>query len=61
MSKRTKYNTCEHCKEELEKVICSACDGTGEGSHDGTVCYTCHGSGIDDYFAGYCHNCEDYQ
>lgn len=61
MSKRTKYNTCEYCKAELEKVPCTVCDGTGEGSHADTVCYTCHGSGIDDDFAGYCANCEVYQ
>ena len=25
--------------------LCTACDGSGEGQHDGTRCYKCKGSG----------------
>lgn len=25
---------------------CPACDGTGEGSHDGASCHACHGKGV---------------
>jgi DnaJ-class molecular chaperone len=27
--------------------ICSACNGSGEGQHDGTRCYKCHGRGVE--------------
>lgn len=30
---------------EWESVICSACNGSGEGSHEGATCGTCGGSG----------------
>lgn len=26
--------------------ICPRCDGSGEGSHDGTTCSWCKGSGV---------------
>jgi hypothetical protein len=26
--------------------ICPACDGSGEGQHEGTTCYKCKGSGV---------------
>jgi len=25
--------------------ICSNCNGSGEGMHEGTLCYVCHGRG----------------
>ena len=28
-----------------EMVICSACNGSGEGMYDGSCCSTCSGSG----------------
>lgn len=31
--------------DEGEMVICSACNGSGEGMYDGSVCDTCGGSG----------------
>jgi len=32
---------------EHEPVICTACNGSGEGMHDGTRCRSCGGSGVD--------------
>jgi len=29
-----------------EDRTCTACDGTGEGTHDTTNCYVCKGKGI---------------
>lgn len=29
----------------MEQVICSACNGSGEGQYDGTICRACKGSG----------------
>ena len=29
----------------MEPVICSACNGSGEGMHEGTSCGTCGGGG----------------
>lgn len=28
-----------------DPVICGGCNGSGEGSYDGSVCYTCRGKG----------------
>jgi DnaJ-class molecular chaperone len=28
-----------------KEIICSNCNGSGEGMHDGTRCYECHGTG----------------
>jgi hypothetical protein len=30
----------------MEEVICSACNGSGEGSYEGTICRACKGSGL---------------
>ena len=30
---------------ETESVICGDCNGSGEGSYDGSTCRTCRGSG----------------
>jgi len=32
-----------------ESVICSACNGSGEGSHENTTCQTCNGDGEVDF------------
>lgn len=32
-------------EDDDEGGICSACNGSGEGMHDGTTCGTCHGRG----------------
>ena len=32
---------------EPEPELCRACDGSGEGMHDGTRCQTCRGSGVE--------------
>lgn len=32
-----------------EELTCCACNGSGEGQHDGTSCHWCHGSGIEGY------------
>jgi len=34
-------------KGEFDDDYCSACDGSGEGSHDGSRCENCKGSGVD--------------
>lgn len=28
-------------------AICSTCQGSGEGQHEGTTCYSCKGSGTE--------------
>lgn len=33
--------------EDDEDEICSGCNGSGEGMHDGSSCYKCHGSGVE--------------
>ena len=33
--------------EEDEALICTACNGSGEGMHDGTSCHSCHGRGVE--------------
>jgi RecJ-like exonuclease len=32
-------------EETEEDLICSDCNGSGEGQYDGTICHTCHGGG----------------
>ncbi|MGZ5029052.1 MAG: hypothetical protein ACXWAT_00695 [Methylobacter sp.] len=32
--------------EEDESDICTNCNGSGEGMHDGTRCSTCKGKGV---------------
>lgn len=36
---------CYGCGEESDD-ICTSCDGTGEGMHDGATCWSCRGSGV---------------
>ncbi len=36
--------TCELCKDE-GTLICSTCNGSGEGMYDGSTCRTCKGKG----------------
>jgi len=31
--------------DDSEPGICPACNGSGEGQHDGTTCYSCKGAG----------------
>lgn len=31
--------------DERDPPICPACNGSGEGQHDGTRCYSCKGKG----------------
>ena len=38
-------NGCSEHDEEDEPEICFYCNGSGEGSHDGTTCRSCGGSG----------------
>lgn len=35
----------EYTAEPMESVICGGCNGSGEGSHDGSTCRTCGGEG----------------
>lgn len=35
---------CADCQED---AICPACNGSGEGMHDGTRCHSCGGGGTD--------------
>lgn len=35
---------CEHCQDE-GTLICSTCNGSGEGMYDGSTCRTCKGKG----------------
>ena len=42
------FNACPDCHQEPvedDLVICSNCNGSGEGMHEGTRCYVCHGKG----------------
>lgn len=32
-------------QDDSELGICPACNGSGEGMHDGTRCYQCKGAG----------------
>lgn len=32
-------------QEDSEPGICPACNGSGEGQHEGTTCRTCKGTG----------------
>ena len=32
--------------EEDEDVTCMTCNGSGEGSYDGSTCHACKGSGV---------------
>lgn len=36
----------EYSEETHEEVICSACNGSGEGRYDGSRCDTCGGKGV---------------
>lgn len=36
---------CAACQDD--EPICSACNGSGEGQHDGTRCYKCRGGGTE--------------
>ena len=47
----------EHCGDEHEQceecggdgtidLLCTACNGSGEGQHDGSSCNVCKGSGV---------------
>lgn len=45
------YSAADEVEEELEDEqesdnTCNTCNGTGEGSHDGTRCWSCNGSGV---------------
>jgi hypothetical protein len=31
--------------DDSEPGICPACNGSGEGQHEGTTCYSCKGAG----------------
>jgi DnaJ-class molecular chaperone len=33
--------------EVYEQETCPACNGSGEGMHDGTKCKTCKGTGVE--------------
>ncbi len=33
--------------EDEEKPVCTNCNGSGEGMHDGTKCTMCKGSGVE--------------
>lgn len=33
-------------KDEEEEEICTSCNGSGEGQHDGTRCSCCKGRGV---------------
>ena len=33
--------------DEAEDVLCSTCNGSGEGMWDGSVCRNCKGTGVD--------------
>ena len=35
-----------------DEEYCGACNGSGEGSADGTTCSSCHGSGVDSSCVG---------
>ena len=35
----------KHLSLSDDIVLCSNCNGSGEGMHDGTTCYVCRGSG----------------
>ena len=40
--------TCEFsevCENELVEFTCDMCNGSGEGSHDGSTCNFCRGTG----------------
>jgi DnaJ-class molecular chaperone len=42
-----KANIDEYIDEaEFDDVICSTCNGSGEGMWDGSVCRSCKGSGV---------------
>lgn len=44
---------CDACRDYLkaqdehndEPLLCSACNGSGEGMYEGTICQFCHGKG----------------
>lgn len=39
---------CEYCHGEgYTEDSCGACNGSGEGSYDGSICRTCKGSGVE--------------
>jgi hypothetical protein len=44
---------CQH--EDTERGLCGACNGSGEGMHDGTICGSCNGSSESQYV--YCTDC----
>lgn len=33
--------------EDEEEYLCGFCNGSGEGSYDGSICAWCHGSGVE--------------
>ena len=35
--------------EEYGEIVCSNCNGSGEGMHDGSVCGYCGGSGVESF------------
>lgn len=37
---------CLCCEIEIMDDYCGACDGSGEGSYDGSICHVCGGSGV---------------
>ncbi len=44
----TTYPECQTCDDHgVVENYCSACNGSGEGSYDGSICSQCHGSGIE--------------
>lgn len=38
---------CTEAAANPDDVMCSACNGSGEGMHDGTTCGSCNGKGVE--------------
>jgi RecJ-like exonuclease len=37
------------------EVICTFCNGSGEGMYDGSTCISCHGSGVKEVECSHCN------
>ena len=44
---RLKYDGEGWVNEEVEELLCSWCNGSGEGFIDGSACVKCHGLGTE--------------
>lgn len=51
--------TCEECENGLITETCVSCNGSGEGSFDGSTCSDCHGIGNSTYLCS-CEKGQEY-